>query len=84
MALATGLLRMVPSDPAVTVASIRLFLKLHISCGGLSIDTPDVPGGTGYRAVLACRCGDTAEYWGHDALLARQQLLTTVSNRRVA
>ena len=75
---------MVPSDHAVTVESIRQFLKLHATCGGVEADTPDLPGGTGYRAVLACRCGETAEYWGHDALLPRQHLIATVTKRRIA
>ena len=75
---------MVPSDHAATVENIRQFLKLHATCGGFELDTPDLPGGTGYRALLACLCGETAEFWGHDGLLPRQQLVDTLTNRRIA
>jgi hypothetical protein len=75
---------MVPSDHAATVENIRQFLKLHATCGGVELDTPDLPSGAGYRAVLACRCGETGEYWGHDALLPRQHLIATLTDRRIA
>ena len=75
---------MVRFDPMATVESIRRFIKLHATCGGITLDTPDLPGGTGYRAVFACRCGETAEFWGKDLLLPRQHLIATLSSRRVA
>jgi hypothetical protein len=75
---------MVPSDQAVAVDGIRQFLKLHATCGGTMFDTPDLPRGSGYRALAACRCGDTAEYWLTDALLPRQHLLSAVATRPAA
>ena len=76
---------MAPRDPAVAIEGIRQFLKLHASCYGLSLDTPDLPRGGGeYRAVVACGCGDTIEYWLPDALLHREQLLSAVAHRHAA
>lgn len=75
---------MTPADPAVTVERLRQFLKLHATCAGIVLDTPELPGSHGYRAVVACRCGDTAEYWVTDALLTRQHLPTALAPRRVA
>lgn len=75
---------MIPSDQAVAIDGIRQFLKLHATCGGTVLDTPDLPGGIGYRAVAACRCGDTAEYWMTDALFPRQQLMPALTKRPAA
>lgn len=63
---------MVSLDPAVAVEGLRQFLKRHATCGGTALDTPDLPGGTGYRVVVGCRCGDTAEYWLGDVLTTRR------------
>ena len=75
---------MAPRDPAIAVEGIRQFLKLHATCYGISLDTPDLPRGGEYRAVVGCRCGDAIEYWLPDALLPRQQLLSAVARRRAA
>ncbi len=75
---------MAPRDPAVVIEGIRQFLKLHASCYGISLDTPDLPRDGEYRAIVACRCGDTVEYWLPDALLPRQQLLGSVARRHAA
>ena len=75
---------MAPRDPAVAVEGIRQFLKLHATCYGISIDTPDLPRDGQYRAVVACRCGDTVEYWLEDGLLLRQHLLSAVALRSAA
>ena len=50
-------------DEAVAIEGIRRFLKLHATCGHAAVDTPELPGGTGYRVVAACRCGETMEFW---------------------
>ena len=62
-------------DEAVAIEGIRRFLKLHATCGHAAVDTPELPGGTGYRVVAACRCGETMEFWltaapGSSSLLA--------------
>jgi hypothetical protein len=75
---------MLPPDQAIAIDGIRQFLKLHATCGGASMDTPGLPGDTGYRAVAACRCGDTAEYWLTDALLPRQHLVRALASRPAA
>jgi hypothetical protein len=75
---------MAPRDPAVAVEGIKQFLKLHASCYGVSLDTPDLPRDGEYRAVVACRCGDTIEYWLTDAQLPREHLLRAVTRRRAA
>jgi hypothetical protein len=54
---------MMHADDSVAVEGIKRFLKLHATCGRLSLDIPELPGGTGYRALAACLCGDTVEYW---------------------
>jgi len=65
-------------DRAVAVDGIRQFLKLHDGCGSVVFDTPPLPGGTGYRAVAACRCGDTVEYWLTHTVLPPQHLTAAV------
>jgi hypothetical protein len=75
---------MAPRDPAVAIEGIRQFLKLHATCYGVSVDTPDLPRDGEYRAVVACRCGDTIEYWLADGMLPRQHLLTAISRRHAA
>ncbi len=60
------------------IDGIRQFFKLHATCGGVFLDTPDLPNGMGYRVVTACRCGDTAEYWLVDPLLSPQQVVSAV------
>jgi len=75
---------MAPRDPMVAVEGIRQFLKLHATCYGISVDTPDLPGVGEYRAVVACRCGDTVEYWLADFLMPRQHLLHAVARRQAA
>jgi hypothetical protein len=74
---------MAPRDPLVAIVGIRRFLKLHATCYGVAVDTPDVPGG-GYRAVIACHCGHTIEYWLTDALIPRHQLVTAVARHHAA
>ena len=54
---------MISVDETIAIEGVRRFLKLHATCGHAAVDTPPLPGGTGYRVVAACRCGDTAEYW---------------------
>ena len=66
------------------IDGIRRFFKLHATCGGVVVDTPDLPNGHGYRVVTACRCGDTAEYWLVHAVLPRHQLLNAVTPRATA
>ena len=83
-AMAARNLPMAPRDPAVAVDGIRQFLKLHASCYGVAVDTPDLPREGGYRAVVACHCGDTIEYWLTDALLPRHHLLLAVARRHAA
>ena len=75
---------MAPRDPAVAIEGIRQFLKLHATCYGISLDTPDLPRDGDYRAVVCCRCGDSIEYWLPEALLPRQQLLSAVTRRQAA
>lgn len=75
---------MILPDQAIAVDGIRQFLKLHATCGGAALDTPGLPGGTGYRAVAACRCGDTAEYWLTDALFPRRHLVRAIASRPAA
>jgi hypothetical protein len=70
---------MIPPDQDVAIEGLRQFLKLHATCGSAALDTPDLPDGAGYRAVAACRCGDTVEYWLADALLRRQHLVSAVA-----
>jgi hypothetical protein len=62
-------------DPTVAIDGIRQFLKLHATCGGACYDTPELRHGAGYRAVVACRCGDTIEFWLRDAVLCSDQLI---------
>ncbi|MBM3221665.1 MAG: hypothetical protein FJZ38_23830 [Candidatus Rokubacteria bacterium] len=75
---------MAPRDPAVAIEGIRQFLELHATCYGISVDTPPLPRDGEYRAVIACRCGDTIEYWLADAKLPRQHLVAAVSLRPAA
>jgi hypothetical protein len=75
---------MIPPDQAIAIDGIRQFLKLHATCGGAAVDTPGLPDGRGYRAVAACRCGDTVEFWLTDALLPRQHVITAVARTQVA
>jgi hypothetical protein len=75
---------MAPRDPAVAIEGIRQFLKRHATCFGISLDTPDLPRSGEYRALAACRCGETIEYWIEDALLPRQDLVDAVLRRRAA
>jgi hypothetical protein len=75
---------MAPRDPAVAIAGIREFLGLHATCVGLSLDTPDLPRDGEYRALAACRCGETVEYWLEDGLLPRETLMEAVLDRRAA
>jgi hypothetical protein len=65
-------------DEAVAIEGIRRFLKLHATCGHAALDTPELPGGTGYRVIAACRCGDTMEYWLTSAAFP-QSLLAAVA-----
>ncbi|HYE91925.1 MAG TPA: hypothetical protein VEA38_12930 [Terriglobales bacterium] len=65
-------------DQSVAVDGIRQFLKLHHGCGGVVFDTPSLPSGTGYRAVAACRCGDTVEYWLTHAVIPPHHLTAAV------
>jgi hypothetical protein len=74
---------MVP-DPAVAIDGLRQFLKLHATCGGTALDTPALPGGAGYRAVIACRCGDTVECWLRDGFLPAEHLIAILAKRQVA
>jgi hypothetical protein len=67
---------MMDFDPTLAVDGIRQFLKLHATCGGTFFDAPALPDRHGYRALAACRCGDTVEYWLNDAVLPARQLLT--------
>ena len=62
-------------DPTIALDGIRQFLKLHASCGGAFYDTPDLPDRAGYRAVAACRCGDTVEFWLTGTVLSPRRLL---------
>ena len=82
--MASRNLPMAPRDPAVAVEGIRQFLKLHATCYGVAVDTPDLPRDGGYRAIVACHCGETIEYWMTDALLPRQQLIATVARPHAA
>jgi hypothetical protein len=75
---------MTSADQTPAIEGIRRFFKLHATCGGIALDTPELPNGVGYRAVAACRCGDTAEYWLVDAFLSRQQLVSAVTPRAMA
>ena len=68
-------------DPAVAIDGIRQFLKLHTGCGSTCYDTPDLPGGSGYRAVAACRCGDTVEFWVSGGALSPRQLLEAATSQ---
>ena len=72
-----------PND-ATAIEGLQRFLTVHASCGRTALDTPGLPGGNGYRALVACRCGDTAEYWLTDALLPRQHLVTALARRPAA
>jgi hypothetical protein len=69
-------------QPAID--GIRRFFKLHATCGGTLFDTPELPDGSGYRAVVACRCGDTAEYWLVHVFLPREQLVDAVTPHATA
>jgi hypothetical protein len=71
-------------SPDAPVDGILRFVKLHVSCYGISLDTPPLPRLGGYRAVVACRCGDTIEYWLDDATLPRPHLLAALSTRHAA
>ncbi len=65
-------------DEALVIDSLRQFMKLHATCGSVAIDTPPAPVG-GYRALAACRCGDTVEYWMPAALLLPHQLVDALA-----
>jgi hypothetical protein len=71
---------MTPVSEPLAIEGIRRFLKLHATCGGAALDTPDLPRGTGYRVVAACRCGDTAEYWLTDTVLPRHHLVSALTD----
>ncbi len=75
---------MLLADEAIAINGIHRFLAAHARCGSAALDTPDLPGGHGYRALAACRCGDTAEYWLLDALFPRQHLVAALATRRAA
>ena len=75
---------MAPNDRAVAVEGMRRFLKLHATCYGVSIDTPELPRPGHYRVVIACRCGHTIEYWLDDAVLPRQQIIAALTGRPAA
>ena len=75
---------MAPRDPAVAIEGVREFLEHHAACYGVSVDTPSLRRDGDYRVVVACRCGDTVEYWLADAVLHRQHLLTAIFHRRAA
>ena len=62
-------------EPAIAVDGIKQFLKLHLGCGGAWYDTPDLPGRAGYRAMAACRCGDSVEYWLTGAVMSPRRFL---------
>ena len=62
-------------EPAIAVDEIKQFLKLHLGCGRVWYDIPDLPGRAGYRAIAACRCGDTVEYWLTGAVLSPSRFL---------
>jgi hypothetical protein len=81
---ASLLLAMTFAEHSPVIDGIRQFFKLHATCGGFVLDTPDLPNGKGYRVVAACRCGDTTEYWLVDALLSPQQLVSAVALRATA
>jgi hypothetical protein len=72
---------MVNEDEAVVIEGVRRFLKLHATCGHAAVDTPELPGGTGYRVVVACRCGETTEYWLNAGLFPRTLLAAAVSDQ---
>ena len=61
-------------DPTLAIDGLRQFLKLHATCGGAVYDTPELPQ-SGYRAIAACRCGDTIEYWLSDSGLTPRRLI---------
>ena len=65
-------------EEAVAVEGLRRFLKLHATCGHAAVDTPALPGGTGYRVIAACRCGDTVEYWLTSAACSSSVLAAVV------
>ena len=75
---------MLDPNPAVAVEGVRQFLKRHATCGGVFLDTPATPGGAGYRALAACRCGETAEYWLTNAVLSPMQFVEALSCRAPA
>ncbi len=44
------------------VRGVRSFLRRHRTCGGLFCDTAHVAATVVYRVVVACFCGETAEW----------------------
>ncbi|MBI2203727.1 MAG: hypothetical protein HYU41_07755 [Candidatus Rokubacteria bacterium] len=44
---------------------VRSFLDGHRGCGGLFCDTAHVAATLAYRVVVACFCGETAEWTSH-------------------
>jgi hypothetical protein len=68
--------------PGLAIDGIRQFFKLHASCGGACYDTPELPAG-GYRAVAACRCGDTVEFWLVDPALPPRDLIEEALAARI-
>lgn len=83
--LAVGLLSfrgtMIGVDEAAAIDGIRRFLKLHATCGHAAVDTPELPGGTGYRVIAACRCGETMEFWLTAALFPQSLLAAAVADQ---
>jgi hypothetical protein len=75
---------MIPPDQAAAIEGLRDFLKRHATCGGTAFDTPGLPDRVGYRAVAACRCGETVEYWVTDALLPPPHLVAVVAAAHAA
>jgi hypothetical protein len=75
---------MAPRDPAVAIEGIREFLEIHATCVGISLETSNLPRDGEYRAVAACRCGESVEYWLEEGLLPRQALVKAILHRRAA
>ena len=73
---------MISVDETIAIEGIRRFLKLHATCGHAVVDTPPLPGGTGYRVVAACRCGDTAEYWLTAGFVSSSLLAAVVTEQQ--
>ena len=71
---------MIGVDEAAVIEGVRQFLKLHATCGHAAVDTPELPGGAGYRVIAACRCGETTEYWLRAALFPQTLLAAALAD----